>query len=147
MAVISSTAEYALRAIVTLAREPGRAWTSAELSTLTRVPRNYLSKVMRRLVRHGLVASRRGQGGGFRLAVPAGRMTVLQVIDAVDPLTRIDRCPLGDPDHDLEFCPLHRRLAEAVDTVERAFASTSIDELLESEVGSAPLCTVTVRKT
>ena len=87
-----------------------------------------------------MVNSRRGLGGGFTLARPAEDMTVLEVVNAVDPIKRIDRCPLEIESHGSMLCPLHKRLDEATELVETSFASTTIAELLSDPGRSTPLC-------
>src|SRR6516165_4767697 len=105
--VISQTAEYALRAVVALGSQRGGPMTTQDIASRTRVPAGYLSKVLQALGRAGLVEGQRGLGGGFALARPMQEMTVLDVINAVDPLQRIERCPLGRPDHKVRMCALH----------------------------------------
>lgn len=129
--MISRTAEYALRAVVFLANNQGQPHTSAQISETTQVPVDYLAKVMRELGRAKLVHSRRGLNGGFTLAADPAEIHVLDVINAVDPIERIDRCPLGIAGH-TELCPLHRRLDDLIATVERAFADTTVLELVDS---------------
>ena len=138
--MISQTAEYALRAVVWLASQPDRALGTRQIATAAQVPPGYLSKVLQVLARAGLVTSTPGRSGGFRLARPAEEMTVLDVVDAVDPILRITECPLGLPGHRGVLCPLHRRLDEAAETVQRAFATSTIADLLAEETGSPPLC-------
>jgi Rrf2 family protein len=144
--MISRTAEYALRAAVCLAADPGRPFTTPELARLAQVPAGYLAKVMQSLVRSGLVRSRRGKGGGFVFAIPPGEVTVLNVVGAVDPLRRLGGCPLGLPTHAGGLCPLHRRLDDAAASVERAFGATSIASLLDGPGHAVPLCLPSRRK-
>ncbi len=129
--MISRTAEYALRAVVFLANNNEQPRTSAQISEATQVPVDYLAKVMRELGRAKLVRSRRGLNGGFTLAADPADINVLEVINAVDPIERIESCPLGIEGH-AELCPLHRRLDDLIATVEQAFADTSIVELVSS---------------
>jgi Rrf2 family nitric oxide-sensitive transcriptional repressor len=140
--MFSQTAEYALRAVVSLADSDGRPLTTHQLAELTQVPLDYLSKVMQSLGRGGLVESQRGKHGGFRLARPANRLTILDVLNAVDPLTRIRTCPLKLKGHGRQLCPLHRRLDDAISTVEKAFADTVISDLLNPQAEIRPLCAV-----
>lgn len=128
--MISITAEYALRAVVFLGREPGRAWTTQQVAAATHVPVSYLSKVLQALVRSEIVQSVRGIYGGYQLAGPATKLTALAVINSVDPIRRIRRCPLGLDQHSVRLCPLHRRVDDAIALTERAFAETTIGELL-----------------
>src|SRR5215472_15068949 len=92
--MFSQTAEYALRAVVSLADSCGQPLTTQQISTATQVPLDYLAKVMQALGRSGLVESQRGKQGGFRLTRPADALTILDVLNAVDPVARIRSCPL-----------------------------------------------------
>ena len=142
--MISQTAEYALRAIVYLADQSDAPQTTQQIAEVTRVPAGYLAKVMQGLSRAGLVHAQRGLHGGFTLAVPSTQLTVLDVVQAVDPLRRIEHCPLGLKGHQ-SLCPLHRRLDNAVAMVEKALGASTIAELLaEPKRGKAPkpLCSL-----
>ena len=128
--MLSQTAEYALRAVVTLATEPDNPRTAYDIARESKVPIDYLSKVLNSLARAGIVTSQRGRGGGFRTVQPATQLTVLEVVTAVDPLKRIRTCPLGLKAHGTNLCPLHRKLDDALKSVEEAFASTTIESLV-----------------
>jgi len=137
--MISPTAEYALRAVVAIAQGGGEVVVTSSLVEMTKVPAGYLPKVLQTLRRAGLVHSRRGLGGGFTLAKAPEKITVLDVVTIVDPIKRIERCPLGIDSHSSVLCPLHRRLDEAAEMVEKSFATTTIAELI-SKVNHTPLC-------
>lgn len=138
--MISQTAEYALRAMVCLADSSDEKLTAQVIAGRTQVPAGYLSKVMQALARAGLASSQRGLRGGFTLARSAAEITVLDVVNAVDPVRRITTCPLGRPDHGTNLCPLHRRLDRAMAETERALGASTLAELLEEANGSKPLC-------
>jgi Rrf2 family protein len=140
--VLSQTAEYALRAVVALGSSRGGPMTTQQIAAQTRVPAGYLSKVLQALARAGLVEGQRGSGGGFVLARPAREITVLDVINAVDPLQRIERCPLGRPDHEHRMCALHRRLDLGIAMMEQVYGQTTIDELLNDSDPVRSLCEV-----
>lgn len=127
--MFSQTTEYALRAVVYLAAQSGAARTIQQIAAATRVPAGYLSKVMQGLRRARLAQSQRGLGGGFTLRVPPDALSVYDVVQAVDPIRRIERCPLGLKDH-INLCPLHRRMDQAMDMVENALKQSTIAELL-----------------
>jgi Rrf2 family protein len=127
--MISQTAEYALRAVVYLAAQPAESRTVQQIAEATRVPAGYLSKVMQGLSRAGLAHSQRGLHGGFTLTTPPDRLTVFDVVQAVDPIRRITSCPLGLKGH-VNLCPLHRRLDNAMALVEKALQESTIAELL-----------------
>jgi Rrf2 family protein len=103
------------------------------------VPAGYLAKVLVSLSRGGIVRSQRGLHGGSVLARPAGDITVYDVVHAVDPIVRITTCPLGLENHGVNLCPLHRRLDQAIATVEEAFRASTISELVADASPIKPL--------
>lgn len=128
--MLSQTMEYALRAMTCLAQlDPEESANSETIAERTQVPQGYLSKILRDLVVAELVDSQRGRNGGFSLARPANKISLLDVVNAVDRLQRITRCPLGNPAH-LKLCPLHQRIDRALDHIEREFQGTTLDEVL-----------------
>lgn len=127
--MISQTTEYALRAIIYLASRQEQLQTTQQIADATQVPVDYLAKVLQNLRKAGLVHSQRGLHGGCSLAVSANRLTVYDIVQAVDPIHRIRHCPLGIKGH-INLCPLHRRLDDAISLVENALKASTIAELL-----------------
>lgn len=138
--MLSQTVEYALRAMVHLAAlDPDHAVSSQAIAGPTRIPKGYLSKIMRDLAIAELVRSQRGPSGGFTLALPPEKISLLAVINAVDPILRITKCPLGNPAH-LKLCPLHSRLDHAIEVIEQQFRQTTLAELLAPAPGERAGC-------
>ena len=111
---------------------------------MTGIPAKYLSNILGDLVRHGILQSSRGKGGGFRLRLPAAEMTlyeVLQPFEQFDPL----RCPFGSKAcSDETPCLAHTQWMHVVETERRFLCDTSVydvavqapsssNEALESE--------------
>lgn len=138
--MFSQTVEYALRAVVYLASEAPEPRTTDQIARATCVPKAYLSKVLQGLVRAQVVNSQRGIGGGMTLAREPKDLTILQVVNAVEPIQRIRTCPLGLATHGARLCPLHRRMDEALADMERAFGTTTLQEVLAEPGQSVPLC-------
>ena len=88
---ISAKADYALRALVTLAATPGGGPVKAEaLAAGQNMPASFLENILVELRRAGLVASVRGNEGGYRLARPASEITAADVMRATDgPLAEV----------------------------------------------------------
>jgi len=138
--MLSRTAEYALRAIVWLSDHPETSVTGQAIAAATQVPPDYLAKVMQCLVRAGLVEAQRGKNGGFCLASTPDNLTILDVINAVEPVRRIRSCPLGLAGHEA-LCPLHRSLDNIAGQLESAYGAIRVSDLLRS-TGVKPLCPV-----
>lgn len=138
--MLSQTVEYALRAIVTLAQQDGQPCTASKIAEITKVPAPYLSKLMQGLVRGELVDSQRGLRGGFVLRKSPTEITIWDVVDQIEPIKRIESCPLGIKGHGCTLCPLHRRMDDAIASIESIYQGTSIADLLNQPGGPTPLC-------
>src|ERR1051325_11263125 len=138
--MLSQTAEYALRAVVVLANAPGNPQTAQNIAAIAKLPMDYLFKVMQSLGKAGLVNAQRGKHGGFTLARDPGKLTILEVVNAVDPIRRIESCPLNLKSHEMRLCALHRHLDSALGMVERAFSTTTLADLLNTSDPIRPLC-------
>lgn len=138
--MFSQTVEYALRAVVYLAYESPEARTTEQIHKATKVKKAYLSKILQGLARKGIVTTQRGIGGGVALAKSPEELTILDVVNAVEPLMRIKTCPLGLQSHGVRLCPLHRRMDLALESVETAFRNSTLAEVLAEPSKSVPLC-------
>jgi Rrf2 family nitric oxide-sensitive transcriptional repressor len=138
--MISQTVEYALRAACYLAQQAPAARTTHQIAEATHVPAAYLSKVLQSLNRAGIIQSQRGVGGGISLVVDPAELSILTVVNAVDPIQRIRTCPLGLESHGVRLCPLHKRLDNALAAFEAAFRDTTLAEVLAEPSASTPLC-------
>ena len=136
--MFSQTVEYALRAMVVLAAKPRLPLTTHSIANDSRVPPDYLIKVLQALARGGLVTSQRGKNGGHSLTRPPREINILEIVNAVDPIRRIRTCPLDL--HGEKLCPLHRKMDDALAATERAFGSTNLVQLLAGPVAQRPLC-------
>jgi Rrf2 family protein len=138
--MFSQTVEYALRAVVHLAQQAPAPRTTEQIAAATLVPKAYLSKVLQALCQAEIVRSKRGLGGGMGLTKVPSALTILEVVNAVDPIRRIRECPLGLTAHGVRLCPLHKRLDNALAMVEEAFRRTTLAEILAEPSPSRPLC-------
>lgn len=123
--MFSQTVEYALRAMVQLASKAPEACTTQQIAKKTKVPAAYLAKVLQSMRRAGLINSRRGVGGGVSLARPAAKISLLEVIDAVEPLTRGKARSTG-----ATLGALQRKLDEALTQIRKTFADASLGDML-----------------
>lgn len=139
--MLSKTADYALRAILVLARrEPDHALSADRLAELTGTPANYLGKTLYTLVRSGLLRSTRGRTGGFSLAVAPDAITVGRIAAVFGEPTMSRRCLMGTgPCDGTAPCSAHDRWQQLAAATFSPMDTTTIADLLaDAEPGVAP---------
>jgi len=100
--------DYAIRALIHLANTAGSPVAAGVIGEAMDIPTGFLQQVLRELQRAGLVTSRPGPSGGYALARPAGEITVLQIVEALEGPLRSAECALrGGPCHWDDVCALH----------------------------------------
>jgi Rrf2 family protein len=129
--MLSTTAEYALRMVIALAEAPEESLTSGVLSQRTKVPGGYTVKVLQHLARAGIVRAQRGRGGGYALDRDPRRTSLLDVVNAIEPVQRITRCPLDRQAHQSRLCPLHQRLDDVLAMLEQSLGELTIAAVVE----------------
>ena len=138
---ITSSIEYAARLMVTLAREHGKAPYPAErLAVSDNIPSDYVSQILVKLRRAGLVVSRRGSAGGYVLSRRPDEITLGQVVRAMDDDVFEDVCEkydggLKDCQHQ-EHCSLSPVWQRLGDLVTRYFESVTLAAILAEKGGS-----------
>ena len=138
--MFSQTVEYALRAVVYLAQHQAEgAVGNRTIAEATQVPPSYLSKVLHDLAAAEILVSRRGVGGGFQLRPRPEDLSVLDVVNAVDPLQRITGCPLSLDSHCEQLCPMHARLDETLASMEKTLGESTIREVMFNAGSPQPL--------
>lgn len=135
--MISSTTEYAIRAVIHLASRPGESVAAHDVAEATKVPAGYLPKILQDLVHAGLVSSRRGPNGGFTLARDPTKLRLVDIVAAVEPARRDPVCPLGGTDPALQCC-FHRRLAETQAVIDRMLNESKISDFIDGTAPGAP---------
>ncbi len=95
---LGTRGRYAVMAMVDLGLNDGvHPVRLADVSDRQEIPLSYLEQLFSRLRRHGLVRSVRGPGGGYLLAHPAHRISIMDVVAAVDEPTQVTRCQSESP--------------------------------------------------
>ncbi|MGB9773813.1 MAG: RrF2 family transcriptional regulator [Bacteroidota bacterium] len=131
--LFSRSCEYGLQAVLYLAQQPPKTYTLIkEISGSLGIPTHFLAKILQSLTKSGLLTSNKGRGGGFALAVPAEKMTLLQVVQSIDGLEFARNCVMGFPDcSDSNPCPLHKSWAIIRAKAVQMLAHKTIAQLAE----------------
>lgn len=97
MIKISKSVEYSLLALRYIAdKEKINTPSSRNISTELKIPYELLSKLLQKLVRKGIIKSTQGKYGGYNLLVPEERLTVLQVVEALEENVQLTNCTIDN---------------------------------------------------
>jgi Rrf2 family protein len=111
---------------------PGEFSGAGHLAEAIDAPQNYLGKLLQTLSRAGLLESRKGVGGGFRLARDPGAITLREILEPIEHLDRWEGCFLGMPEcSDDEPCAVHDRWGELRAAYLAFLAETTIAGVVE----------------
>ena len=92
MLKLSKLADYATVLMTAVARQPEQTHTGQSLAERTRLPLPTVAKLLKTLARGGLLESLRGAHGGYRLARPAERITIADIIHALEGPIAVTAC-------------------------------------------------------
>src|SRR5450759_3880707 len=145
---LSKRGDYVVRSALCLARayESGHYRKIREVVAEMAVPRTFASQILGELVRAEIAVSKAGRDGGYRLAVPPEKITVLEVVEAGEGPLRTERCALGEGPCRWDLvCPLHATWITAIgvlrDTLAQATLATLVDRDEALESGTYPVPT------
>lgn len=128
---------YALRALAALP-EDGTYLLAKELAVRVELPGPYLAKVLQTLAHGGVLESMRGPHGGFRLARPANRITVGEVVAILNAMDDSAVCVMGFANCVSQHkpCPLHAAWSDAKATLDQTMAEVTIGDLYRLDLSS-----------
>lgn len=138
--LFSTKAEYGVRLMVELGRQPGSAPVSlGAVAAAENLPLSYLEHLVAKLRNAGLVDSTRGAHGGYRLAREAADITMQEVVEALEgqiaPMECFHETPEGrvlcSHESDDQACSTKLLWTRVQSGVTRALAGTTLKELVE----------------
>jgi Rrf2 family nitric oxide-sensitive transcriptional repressor len=127
---LTSFADFGLRALMRLAGEPERLFTTEEIAEEFHISRNHLVKVIQDLAAAGYVKTQRGAGGGFRLAKSAEEIRLGEVVRMLETGQALVECFRADGGACVltPRCGLASKLAKAQEAFYRVLDATSLAE-------------------
>jgi Rrf2 family protein len=126
---LSKKADYGLIALKHLAQHTDESVSAREIAKEYRIPAELLAKILQRLARKGLVVSQQGTHGGYVLARDASKISIVDVIEALDGPIGITPCERGSSCEQLEKCTVRDPLMAIRVKMVRILGDTSIYEL------------------
>jgi Rrf2 family protein len=135
MMELTRKGEYAIRGIVFLAGKPiDKVCLLSDIAAAVDVPPTFLAKIFQQFSKIGLVKSFRGTGGGFMLGRPPEKITLLEVVEAVEGPIIPNRCVVTPGDCERSgACNVHPVWKRVQDEVRNVLAGVTLKELVEGK--------------
>lgn len=134
MMELTRKGEYAIRGIVYLAQQPpGKIALISEIAEATDVPQTFLAKIFQSFAKLGLVQSFRGTGGGFLLGRSPAKITLRQVVEAVEGPIMPNRCLMVEESCDRSAsCLVHPVWRKVQSEVGKILDEVTLEDLAKS---------------
>lgn len=124
------TTEYAIRAMVYLARHSDQRLSTRKLHKALNIPYKYLGRLMSQLAEAGLVSVEQGKLGGYQILQPLETIFLYQIAEKVEGLEDYSRCILGFEEcTDENPCELHGRWVKHREEIKKMLYQTSLKDL------------------
>lgn len=126
----SKTTTYALRILTLMASDPDKMYTSIGISEILKIPKKYLQRLLTDLTRSGIITSIQGRNGGFVLSKKPNKITVANIVEAVEGLKDevscffgFEKCALVEP------CSMHNVWNETHHNILNLLKKTKLSDL------------------
>ncbi|KAA3634898.1 MAG: Rrf2 family transcriptional regulator [Calditrichaeota bacterium] len=129
--MISKTGIHATLALAFLSQLDSDEFAGAtQIANKVGAPPNYLGKLLKQLAEEGLVISQKGFGGGFKLAKPADKITVYDVLEPIEKVSKWNGCFLGRSQcSEKSPCSVHTRWSKVREDYLSFLKETTIKEV------------------
>jgi Rrf2 family protein len=132
--LLSKTAEYGVRAVLYIGRNQSKRVTTKDMAKDLKVPFHFLAKVIQKLVKFGIIHSKRGKNGGFVLKKPPEKIKLIDIVVALDGDELLKNCVLGLPNcSDKKPCPVHDYWLGIREEIKQMLSQKTVAELLTGE--------------
>jgi Rrf2 family protein len=136
--MLSNSCRYGIRAIIYLASQPlsGGKTGIKQISKDLDLPNPYLAKILQQLVKQKILSSSKGPHGGFAILKDPKKITVLDIVNAIDGDETFSSCVMHNGAcHSFEKtnkpCPLHEEYTEARIDLINLFKNNTIDDMVK----------------
>ena len=129
----SKKCEYGLQAVLFMATQTeGRVCPAEEISKRLKIPKEFISKILQSLTESGIIESKKGKAGGFKLAKHPSKIKLIDIVDAIDGLDSFSSCVLGFPECSPDKpCPVHDQWGVLRNKAYEMLSTETIDKFKE----------------
>ncbi|HEY9123237.1 MAG TPA: Rrf2 family transcriptional regulator [Bacteroidales bacterium] len=134
--MLSNTCKYAIRACIYLAlnADEEKKIGIKKISDDLKIPMPFLGKILQSLAKSKVLLSTKGPNGGFCLAKPANKISLMEIVDAIDGDESFTSCVIGVTSCSTSeaHCPIHEKYGPLREKIKELFEVQDIGELAES---------------
>lgn len=134
--MLSNTCKYAIRACIYLAlnADEEKKIGIKKISDDLKIPMPFLGKILQSLAKSKILLSTKGPNGGFCLAKPAKKISLMEIVDAIDGDESFTSCVIGVTSCSTSeaHCPIHEKYGPLREKIKELFENQDIDELAQS---------------
>lgn len=138
--MFSRSCEYTLQAIIYIAlHAQNNAVGLQEIAKSQNIPSHFLSKLLQILIKQKILSSAKGPNGGFTLAKPADKLTLLKIVTIIDGPDIFNKCGIGlKYCSDKTPCPIHAQYKLVKNRIQDLLSNKTLSELCKDiESGQA----------
>jgi Rrf2 family iron-sulfur cluster assembly transcriptional regulator len=135
--MLSATCKYGIRAVIFIASKPEQKSNTGlkEIAEKLKIPQPYLAKILQVLARKKILHSAKGPHGGFYLLIPSSKLTLMDIIDAIDGRNFFDSCYITGERCNFDkteegVCVLHNDLRIEKVRLEKFFSSKTVEAVV-----------------
>ncbi len=134
MLKLSKSTEYSILSLIYISNNENKmVINSRTISEQLNIPYDLLSKLLQKLAKGGIVKSKQGKFGGYTLHIPATKITVLLIVDALDEKVQIANCTFDSATEDdcgrINDCVIRSPFIDLQDRINNIFESLTIAQL------------------
>ncbi len=135
--MFSKSCEYAIKAVLHLCinAKTEKKLSIHEIAEAIESPEPFTAKILQTLVKHKIILSSKGPGGGFYIDKKAKPIVVMDIVEIMDGKAAFERCGLGlkncDADHP---CPIHNEFANYSNKLKNLLEKKTVQEFSDSIV-------------
>jgi Rrf2 family protein len=131
---LTNAGDYAIRSMIFIASLPEDAVVlRSEICETQKIPSSFMAKILRSLVRAQLLRSTRGVNGGFSLARPASKVTLLDILESIEgPLALTDCVPSPEECEHSMNCPANAVWGRVQNSIKEILRSSTLEDLVNT---------------
>lgn len=134
MIKISKSIEYSILALQFISdNELLTAVSSRKISSELKIPYELLSKLLQKMVKQGIIKSQQGKYGGYKMLIPPSKLTILNIMNAVEENIQLTNCTVENANEDdctrINNCNIRSPFLNLQNKINNIFETVTLKEL------------------